>query len=74
VRAPLETFASLVAGTAVALSLQAASPPAGDRTTAELGALPKTELLSRGCSWGWHRARWVDYWGYVHWGRCVPIK
>jgi hypothetical protein len=73
-RASLETFTSLVAVTAIALSLLAAPPPAGEGTAAELGAVPKTEMLTQGCSWGWHRARWVDHWGYVHWGRCVAIK
>jgi len=73
-RTTLETLVSVIALTAFAVSLQAAPLPANKGTAAELGGTPIIELLRQGCGWGWYRARWVDRWGYVHWGRCVPIK
>jgi hypothetical protein len=73
-RTTLETLVSVTALTVLAVSLQAALLPPNKGTAAELGDTPIIELLRQGCGWGWYRARWVDHWGYVHWGRCVPIK
>ena len=73
-RTTIEALVSVITLTALAVSLQAAPLPPNKGTTAELGGTPMIELLRQGCGWGWYRARWVDHWGYVHWGRCVPIK
>ena len=73
-RTTIKALASVIALTALAVLLQAAPLPPNKGTAAELGGTPIIELLRQGCGWGWYRARWFDRWGYVHWGRCVPIK
>jgi hypothetical protein len=64
------TLAGLVVVAAV--SAQAVPLPPAKAIPAERSAAPQIELARQGCGWGWHRTRWVDLWGYWHWGRCVP--
>ena len=54
-----------------ALSLQAA-PIAQKAVPASLGLAPMVELVTQGCSLGWHRDHWQAASGDWHWGRCVP--
>jgi hypothetical protein len=54
-----------------ALSLQAA-PIAQKAVPASLGLAPMVELVTQGCSLGWHRGHWQDPLGEWHWGRCFP--
>src|SRR5215472_1384544 len=37
-----------------------------------LGTAAPIEPADQACGWGWHRARWRDQWGCLHWGDCVP--
>jgi hypothetical protein len=33
---------------------------------------PVVELVTQGCSLGWHRGQWQDPPGEWHWGPCFP--
>jgi hypothetical protein len=57
--------------TLAALSLQTAPPP-HQAIPASLGLTPVLELVTRGCSVGWHRGHWQDLSGQWHWGHCFP--
>src|SRR6516225_10046256 len=50
---------------------RAAAFPPEPRFVLELTA-PPIELVRDDCGHGWHRTGWRDYWGYWHWGDCVP--
>jgi hypothetical protein len=39
---------------------------------ASLGLAPVLELVTQGCSAGWHRGHWQDSSGEWHWGDCFP--
>ena len=55
----------------VALS-QPAAPIAQKAVPASLGLAPMVELMTQGCSLGWHRGHWQDPSGERHWGHCFP--
>ena len=59
--------------TLTALSLQAA-PISKKATLASLGLAPVFELVTRGCSLGWHRGHWQDPSGEWHWGHCFSSR
>ena len=61
---------ALVGGIALTASTQGA--PLASKQALTLGTAPPVELAGKACGWGWHRARWRDQWGYLHWGDCVP--
>ena len=62
----------LVGGVALAaISAHAAPLPPAKSPAVELTA-PPIELVRDDCGHGWHRTGWRDYWGYWHWGDCVP--
>jgi hypothetical protein len=42
------------------------APLPNDPVLAPVGAVPSVELVTGGCSWGWHRTHWRDHWGYWH--------
>jgi hypothetical protein len=69
-RTTIATLAGLM--TLAAVSAQAVPLPPAKAIPAERSAAPPIELARQGCGWGWHRTRWMDRWGYWHWGRCVP--
>ena len=54
-----------------ALSLPAAPMPK-NAVLASLGRAPVLELVTQGCSAGWHRGHWQDSSGEWHWGDCFP--
>jgi hypothetical protein len=67
------TIVAFLSGLALAAAAVHAAPqPPGEAPAAELGAAAPIEPASDGCGHGWHRPRWRDYWGYWHWGHCVP--
>ena len=65
----IATCASLVALSTI--SPQAAPLPPSKAVPTELTVSPIVPAAN-GCGYGYRRSRWQDYWGYWHWGRCIP--
>jgi len=53
------------------LSLHPAPMPK-NAVPASLGLAPVVELVTQGCSLGWHRGHWQDESGAWHWSHCFP--
>jgi hypothetical protein len=56
----------------LATLLLPAAPGPTKAVLVSLGVAPVVELVTQGCSLGWHRGQWQDPPGEWHWGPCFP--
>jgi len=63
---------ALVFSIGVAAPSSQAAPVPAKVSPAEAATAPSLEPVRDGCGRGWHRTRWRDALGYLHWGDCIP--
>ena len=70
----MRTIVPTLAGAVALATVSAHAAPLSPAKSpaVELSTAPPIELVRDDCGHGWHRTGWRDYWGYWHWGDCVP--